>query len=176
MLNQSPRQQYKTKAEANYIQQQTQINTAFALIFQLNWTRIFLMKPHSFTFSRFTTRKTTNHTRNLKQTTRTVRGGLGMRWLRGRGISLRYPFWEDNFLICCLLIGELDPISTDKALLSRVVFLDKMLCYHSQRYSALYRWKMNLLWFQERELVMYSRRAAAFVGIVGTRKCKISLF
>ena len=75
------------------------------------------MKPHSFTFSRFTTRKTTNHTRNLKQTTRTVRGGLEMRWLRGRGISLRYPFWDDNFLLCCLLIGELDPISTDKPLL-----------------------------------------------------------
>ena len=96
---------------------QTQINIVFALIFQLNWTRIFLMKPHSFTFSRFTTRKTTNHTRNLRQTTRTVRGGLGMRWLRGRGISLRYPFWEDNFLFCCLLIGELDPMSTDKPLL-----------------------------------------------------------
>ena len=75
------------------------------------------MKPHSFTFSRFTTRKTTNHTRNLRQTTPTVRGGLGMRWLRGRGISLRYPFWEDIFFFCYLLIGELDPMSTDKPLL-----------------------------------------------------------
>lgn len=66
------------------------------------------MKPHSFTFSRFTTRKTTNHTRNLRPTTRTVRGGLGMRWLRERGIPS---------VIVLFLIGELYLMPTGRALL-----------------------------------------------------------
>ena len=73
------------------------MNIVFALNFQLNWTRTFLMKPHFFTFNRFTTRKTTNHTRNWRLTTRTVRGGLGMRWLREQGILFCFSFSKDNF-------------------------------------------------------------------------------
>ena len=57
-------------------------------MFQLNWIGTFLKKRHHFTFSRFTTRKTTSHTRNLKPATPTVRGGLGMRWQREPGIFI----------------------------------------------------------------------------------------
>ena len=77
----------------------------FGLIFQLNWTRTFLRKPHSFTFSRFTTRKTTNHTRNWRPTTHTVRGGLGMRWLRERGILFIHRVRVRVMIYSVMLIG-----------------------------------------------------------------------